>query len=134
MGQKVNPVIFRINSKDIVWDSHYFARNQNESSYYLYQDLIIREALDKIFGKRGAVLISCILKRSSTEIKIFIQYYSTRAIQSKGLLLKRLRILKFRKRLWKKRYLRKPQILFIENKKQTLKQRILKKLNQFMYK
>ena len=73
MGQKVNPVIFRINSKDIVWDSHYFARNQNESSYYLYQDLIIREALDKIFGKRGAVLISCILKRSSTEIKIFIQ-------------------------------------------------------------
>jgi ribosomal protein S3 len=130
MGQKVNPVLFRINSKDIVWDSHYFANNQNESSYYLYQDLIIREALDKIFGKRGAVLISCILKRSSTEIKIFIQYYSTRAIQSKGLLLKRLRILKFRKRLWKKRYLRKPQILFIENKKQTLKQRILKKLNQ----
>jgi ribosomal protein S3 len=131
MGQKVNPIIFRINSKDIVWDSHYYSNTRDESSYYLYQDLAIREALDKIFEKRGAILISCILKRSSTEIKIFIQYYITKAIRGKGLFLnlKRLSILKFRKRLWKKNK-RTSKVVLVNNKKTFLKQQIFNRLNQ----
>ena len=133
MGQKVNPTVFRINSKNIVWDSHYFSNTKSESSYYLYQDLVIREALDKIFGSRGAVLVSCVIKRSSSELRVFIQFYATRAVASKGSLLKRLRIVKFRKKLWKKTKVRKNKTSLLQNNKENLKEKIYARANQNLY-
>jgi len=132
MGQKVNPIIFRINSKDTVWNSQYFPINHNESSYLLYQDLIIRESLNKIFASRGAVLNDLIIERTASKLNIDAEFYATRTLGKKSLLLKHLRIRKSRRLLWKKK-VQKRDFNLVNNNKEKLKRIILTKVNQRLY-
>jgi ribosomal protein S3 len=101
MGQKVNPIIFQINSKNNLWKSVYFAKNDEESSYYLFQDLSMRQALNTLFKKRGLILQDCIIKRSSTKLDVFIYFY-VRANKKLKTLTRKTKIGKFRKRIHSK--------------------------------
>ena len=49
MGQKVNPLVFRIGSKNKLWNSQYLGNNTEESSYYFFQDLEIRKYIHRLF-------------------------------------------------------------------------------------
>jgi ribosomal protein S3 len=132
MGQKVNPLVFRINSKDTVWNSQYFPVTNNESSHLLYQDLMVREALDKIFINRGAILDSCIIRRSATELKIFMQFYATKTVGNRSILPKHLRLRKSKMLLWRKAVQKRNSNL-IENSKEKFKQKVINHANQNLY-
>ena len=126
MGQKVDPRIIQLNGRNTVWDSNYFQAIKKESSYFLYQDLIIRETLKNIFEKRGAVLNSCVIRRSSKTLVFFLRFHVTKNIGQKSLLLKRLRLLHSKKLLWRKKG-QKSTLNLIINNKEKLKNSVLAK-------
>ena len=85
MGQKVNPIVFRLNSKISDCKSQYFGKNMEEFSYYLYQDLEIKKYLTRIFESHGMILQDCVIKRSNLKINIYTNFYVTSKISVKFL-------------------------------------------------
>lgn len=85
MGQKVNPIVFRVGSNNKLWESQYYGKNMEESSYYLFQDLEIRKYLDTFFESNGMIIHNCIIKRSNSKLNIFINFYITSKISTKAL-------------------------------------------------
>jgi len=85
MGQKVNPIVFRVGSYNKLWESQYCGKNMEESSYYLFQDLEIRKYLDIFFESNGMIIHNCIIKRSNSKLNIFINFYITSKISTKAL-------------------------------------------------
>jgi small subunit ribosomal protein S3 len=68
MGQKVNPIGFRLGST-FSWKSRWFANNENYSSQLL-EDFAIRANLQKKLANAGIVQID--IERSLTSIKVII--------------------------------------------------------------
>ena len=85
MGQKVNPIVFRLNSKISESKSQYFGKNTEEFSYYLYQDIEIKKYLNRIFESHGMILQYCSIKRSNLKINIYVNFYVTSKISVKFL-------------------------------------------------
>lgn len=85
MGQKVNPIVFRLNSKISESKSQYFGKNTEEFSYYLYQDIEIKKYLNRIFESHGMILQDCFIKRSNLKINIYVNFYVTSKISVKFL-------------------------------------------------
>jgi ribosomal protein S3 len=85
MGQKVNPLIFRIGLKNKFWDSQHVAKNSEESAHYLFQDLEIRNYIDNLFKAHNMMIHNCIVKRSSSKLNFFIDFYTTSKISIKAL-------------------------------------------------
>ena len=83
MGQKVNPIVFRLNSKIAESKSQYYGKNMEEFSYYLYQDIEIKKYLTQIFESNGMILQYCVIKRSNLKINIYVNFYVTSKISVK---------------------------------------------------
>ena len=77
MGQKVNPLIFRIGLKDKLWNSQYLSKNLEESAHYLFQDIEIRKYIDKIFKRNDMIVHNCTIKRSNLRLSVFVNFYTT---------------------------------------------------------
>jgi len=85
MGQKVNPIVFRIGTKKNPWKSQYFGKNKEESTLFFYQDFEIRKYLNRIFEANGTVITNCVIKRSSFKLDLSIHFYVTSRIPAKSL-------------------------------------------------
>lgn len=85
MGQKVNPIVFRIGTKNNPWKSQYFGKNKEESALFFYQDFEIRKYLNRIFEANGAVITNCVIKRSNFKLDLSIHFYVTSRISAKSL-------------------------------------------------
>ena len=85
MGQKVNPIVFRLNSKIAESKSQYYGKNMEEFSYYLYQDIEIKKYLTRIFESHCMILQYCVIKRSNLKINIYVNFYVTSKISVKFL-------------------------------------------------
>ena len=85
MGQKVNPLVFRLNTKNKNWNSTYYAKNFEESSYYLYQNLEIKKYLTQIFEANNMIIYKCHITRSDISLNININFYITSKIKIKNI-------------------------------------------------
>ena len=50
MGQKSNPISLRSNLKNTQWFSKYIEKTNKDSSLIIYQDLVIREYINRFFS------------------------------------------------------------------------------------
>jgi len=77
MGQKVNAKIFRLGYNNNDWSSKYLEQNYDELSLYIYQDIEIKNYIDKFFKQHKLFLHFCRIQRSEAGLNIFISYYTS---------------------------------------------------------
>jgi ribosomal protein S3 len=99
MGQKVNPIVFRIGFKQNEWKLKYFGKNKEESSYFLYQNLEIKKYLNIIFGFYGLIINDCFIERSELKLHISVDFFITSKFSKK--FIKSRRSLRFKKIFFK---------------------------------
>ena len=75
MGQKINPIIFRLGKYNNDWDSYYIEKNFEESSLLLLNDLKIREYLARLFKLNGLILHSCKIRFTAEAISVSVYYF-----------------------------------------------------------
>jgi len=85
MGQKVNPTIFRLGTKNNQWKSQFFGKSKEESALFFYQDFEIRKYLNRVFESNGTIITNCVIKTSNLKLDLFIHFYVTSRILTKTL-------------------------------------------------
>jgi small subunit ribosomal protein S3 len=75
MGQKVNANVFRLGYNNNDWNSKYLEQNYDELSLYVYQDIEIKNYINKFFKQHKLFLHYCKIQRSEIGLNIFISYY-----------------------------------------------------------
>lgn len=76
MGQKINPIIFRLNNTND-WESKYFEKKSTESAVYNFKDIEIRKFINRFFDYNGLTIHKLKLAYSNNNLHIFISYFST---------------------------------------------------------
>lgn len=77
MGQKTNSNILRLGLKTNEWKSKYIEKVPEESSFHIYQDVEIRNYLNRFFQLHGLILHDCKINLSSSTLNIFVSYFVT---------------------------------------------------------
>jgi ribosomal protein S3 len=75
MGQKVNPIVFRLGFKSNLWCSNYLYNNYEELSLYVYQDNEIKNYIYKFFKHHKLLVHSCKIMRSKEGLNILVSYF-----------------------------------------------------------
>ena len=73
MGQKVNPIIFRLGNSNLTLSS--WSTNLDFYSHLLSQDLEIRSFLSSLLKSKGVLLRSCKIRRSHQKLKVYLDLY-----------------------------------------------------------
>jgi len=77
MGQKVNPIIFRL-GKTKHWKYQYFEKKLNETSVYSFKSLEIKKFVHKFFQDNGLIVQNCKLQYiDENSLHLYISYYLT---------------------------------------------------------
>lgn len=77
MGQKTNSNILRLGLFENDWKSKYIENNKEELSFFIYQDIEIKQYIDRFFKIYGLLIHRCNIIRTNDQINIFISYFST---------------------------------------------------------
>jgi len=77
MGQKANSTSLRLGYKNNNWPSKYIEKNSDEFSLLIFQDLQIRQYIDRFFNLHGIFVHSCTIHRSSDRLNLIISYFTT---------------------------------------------------------
>jgi len=77
MGQKTDARIFRQGVLKKDWDLKYIAKNNEESSLYLYKTLEIQKYLNRFFELYRIKVHNCQILYSDTSLQIFVSFYLT---------------------------------------------------------
>lgn len=92
MGQKTNPIIFRL-GKTKEWNAKYCEKKTKESSTIIFKNLEIRKFIFRLFFKNKLYIQDCKTYYSENVIHIYISYYnSEQSLLKKNSLKKRLKI------------------------------------------
>lgn len=73
MGQKVNPIVFRLGNSGPNFSEWH--TNQNTYSHLLSQDLEIRNFISCLLRSNGILLRSCKIQRSFSKMKVYLDFY-----------------------------------------------------------
>lgn len=76
MGQKTNPIIFRL-GKTKKWKSEYFEKKPTEQSVYTFKDLEIKKFVVKSLEEKGLIVHNYKLYYLHDSLHIFVSYFST---------------------------------------------------------
>ena len=76
MGQKANSKILRLAINNNDWESKYLDKTLEESSLFVYQDIEIRNYIDRFLNLHGLLLYKCHTIRTDSNLKIFISYFT----------------------------------------------------------
>jgi hypothetical protein len=76
MGQKINPIIFRLSNTN-AWKSKYFEKKSTESSVYNFKDIEIRKFVNRFFEYNGLTIHELKLSYFNNTLNIFVSYFST---------------------------------------------------------
>jgi hypothetical protein len=77
MGQKVNPVLFRLAVLRNEWKSNFSARNSEEFSLYTFQSLEIRKYLDQFLGELGIYLHDYKVFQTAKSLHLYVSYFAS---------------------------------------------------------
>jgi hypothetical protein len=102
MGQKANSNVLRLSLRKNEWKSKYIEKLTEESSIFVYNDLEIRQYLDRFFQLHGLILHDCRINYSNDRLDISLSYFvTTRALKliNPAKVTKKLSIVQLRNRL-----------------------------------
>ena len=77
MGQKVNPIIFRLGILKNEWRSKYFEKNLEEFSLYSFQNIKIKRYLDQFLNESGLILHDYKMYFNETSLHLYVSYFVT---------------------------------------------------------
>jgi ribosomal protein S3 len=80
MGQKVNPIIFRLGILKNEWRSKYFEKNLEEFSLYSFQNIQIKRYLDQFLNESGLILHDYKMYFNETSLHLYVSYFVTSKI------------------------------------------------------
>lgn len=109
MGQKVNPIIFRL-GKTTSWKQRYFENKPNEIANYSFKSLEIKKFIFKFFKDNGLIVQNCKLNyKNENSLHIYVSYYLT--LESISLVTQinkqqNLKLIKSKQRIKKNKYLK----------------------------
>jgi ribosomal protein S3 len=92
MGQKVNPIIFRIGICKNEWKSKYFEKNVEEHSLFSFRSLEIKKYLTKFLLNANLMLHDYRIYFTQTSFHIYISYFATYKIMTDIFKIKRKKI------------------------------------------
>lgn len=77
MGQKTDARIFRqgVNKKN--WECRHIAKDNEESSFFLYRTLEVQRYLNRFFGLYKMKVQNCKIFYSQYSLQVFVSFYST---------------------------------------------------------
>ena len=136
MGQKSNPISLRSSLKNTQWFSKYIEKTNKDSSLIIYQDLVIREYINRFFSLHGLILINCFINRYQNKLELILSYFTTsnsiKLVTSKKKNIPKERKKKNIKIIKKKNYIKiikikKFRSKFVLKKKKKLNSKIKKK-------
>lgn len=106
MGQKINPIIFRLN-QNYEQKTKYFEKKSNELPLYSYKNLEVYQFIKKFFDSNGLTVHDIKLCHFNNILKIYISYFSsTKTTFFITDILKKQKIKISRKKCNKKKYLK----------------------------
>lgn len=76
MGQKVNPLIFRLGFNKI-WKTEFFEKKNNELPLYIFKDLEIRRYIERILKVHGILLNDYKQQLNGSSLNLYISYFLT---------------------------------------------------------
>lgn len=76
MGQKTNPLVFKLNHTNN-WESKYFEKKSTEHSILNFKDIEIRNFTKRFFEYNGLLVHDLKISYYDTTITIFMSYFST---------------------------------------------------------
>jgi len=117
MGNKVNPLLFRLGINEDSWNARWFS-SSSDYSKFVYQDFLLRRLIIQEFEKNGISSIQINRKADSLELNIKVSKPS-------GLLSKKNNDLSFFKDLVKKKIGVSPSVNFLEEKHPDQSARLL---------
>lgn len=77
MGQKINPIIFRIGVLKNEWKSKYSEKNLEEFSFYSFQTLEIKKYLNQFLNESGLILHDHKIYFSTSTLHLYVSYFLT---------------------------------------------------------
>jgi ribosomal protein S3 len=121
MGQKINPVIFRLN-KTYETKSKYFEKKSTELALYNYKNIEIRDFIKNFFESQGLTIHDIKLCYFNNNLHIYISYFSS--VKATSLItdnIKKQKIKIFTRKVKKRKY--------VKVKENTKKYFLYKELN-----
>ena len=105
MGQKINPIIFRLGVNK-TWNTELYEAKKTELPLYTYQSVEITQYINKFFKNQGLILHSYKLHYNQSTLNVYISYFvpiafksistkETKVIKKKNSLNRSIHILKF---------------------------------------
>lgn len=74
MGQKVNPIIFRLGISK-TWDTEFYETKKSELPFYTFQCIEIKQYIEKFLKDHGLVLHSYKINYNQSVVSIYISYF-----------------------------------------------------------
>jgi ribosomal protein S3 len=76
MGQKINPIIFRLSNTNN-WPSKYIEKKSSDSALYNFKDIEIRNFIIRFFNYSGLIVQNLKLSHFNNSLYIFVSYFTT---------------------------------------------------------
>jgi len=76
MGQKINPIIFRLGFNKI-WKTEFFEKKHNELPLYIFKDLQIRNYIERFLKIHGIILNDYKQYYKNSTLNLYISYFIT---------------------------------------------------------
>lgn len=80
MGQKINPIIFRLGILKNEWKSKFISKNLEEFSLYNFQSLEIKKYLNQFLNETGLLLHDYKIFYTTKSLHLYISYFLTSKI------------------------------------------------------
>lgn len=76
MGQKLNPIIFRLGVNKI-WKTEFFEKKNKELPLYVFKDLEIKNYIERVFETNGIIVHDYKQHYSASTLNLYISYFVT---------------------------------------------------------
>jgi hypothetical protein len=80
MGQKINPIIFRLSNTNR-WSCKYIEKKSIDSSLYNYNDIEIRKFIIRFFNYYGLIVQNLKISYFNDSLHIFVSYFTSLKVQ-----------------------------------------------------
>ena len=74
MGQKINPIIFRLGVNQ-TWKTEFFEKKNHELPLYVFKDLEIRNYIERVFETYGIILHDYKQHYNGSTLNLYVSYF-----------------------------------------------------------
>ena len=76
MGQKINPIIFRLGVNK-TWKTEFFEKKNHELPLYVFKDLEVRNYIERVLETYGIILHDYKQQYNGSTLNLYVSYFVT---------------------------------------------------------